>query len=214
MLSSDYAKLSARYSKLDASFLEFAQGGNLAGVRRYREWHGLEGVLSIAWQSWCGFCRSVLIKSCTGTTTRSGIITVPLSDISSAGRLAYVAKMVAQNRSVLPIKTLLSHQEPTWGDRALLQDLVDYLNPTNSVDLLNGILMATRAPGDMRIVRNATAHINCDNGRLIEQLKIHYLGRSIIHPTDLLKWQTKIDREFVFSFWLSELLEVADAMTC
>jgi hypothetical protein len=213
VLSSDFAKLCARYKVLDASFLEFTQSPNAVGFRRYREWHALEGVLSSAWQAWSGFCRSVVTKSCTGTMTRSGFATVPLIDIPDAGRLAYVAKAIAHQRPVRPQRTLLSHQEPTWGDRALLEDLVRYLNPSNSVDLLNGILLATRAPEDMRTVRNATAHINCDNARSIEQLKIHYLGHSVVHPTGLLKWQTKGDREFVFSFWLSEILEVADAMT-
>jgi hypothetical protein len=90
---------------------------------------------------------------------------------------------------------------------------VRHFSPSNSNELLSGILSTSRAPIDMRVVRNASAHLNRHNLDQVNKIRIHYTGKSLLHPTDLLRWETRSDRDFVFSVWLSDLVDIADAMT-
>ena len=212
MLGKDFAVLKHRFALIDAAFGEYGSSGR-RGHQRLRSWHSMEGMLSAAWQTWGGFCRSVLLKSCQGTRTRGGADTVPLAEVTDASRLAYIARAVSKGEPVRPDRTLLPHQEPTWGDSALVAEAVSYLRPSNEEALRSGLLLETRAPVDMRTVRNATAHIHSESLLSVERIKIYYRGGTYTHPLDLLYWSTADTNEFVFPVWLSELTEMADVMT-
>jgi hypothetical protein len=92
-------------------------------------------------------------------------------------------------------------------------DTVRYLHPTNEVSLETGLLTASRAPGDMRLVRNAAAHINSSTLLDVDRLKVFYVGTDFAHPVDLLAWRTRDTGEYVYSVWLAELADIADVMT-
>jgi hypothetical protein len=213
VLAKDYATIRTRYQRLEGAFDQYAIGVPYSGETRRRHWHSLEGLLSVTWQTWCGFCRSVTLKSCLGTTTRGGLQTVPIPDVTDAARLAYITKALGRNEAIKPGKSLLPHNEPTWGDTGLLLGAVQHLRPTNEPSLASGLLTAVRAPGDMRRVRNAAAHVNSGNLLDVERLKVFYSGTFYAHPLDLLSWKTRDTGEYVYSVWLSELLDIADTMT-
>src|SRR3546814_13820274 len=65
----------------------------------------------------CAFCRSTVIGSARGTISGSGQnITSPYAGRSEM-EIAYVAKLLAQGKSVSKIRALHgSHLETTWGD--------------------------------------------------------------------------------------------------
>jgi hypothetical protein len=213
VLAKDFAVISGRFQRLEAAFDAHVLTQHGRAHDRLRYWHALEGLLSVTWQSWSGFCRSVALKSCTGTITRSGLATVPIADVTDAGRLAYIAKALSRNDAVKAGKSLAAHQEPTWGDTSLVLDAVRYLKPTNLASLESGLLTAARAPADIRVIRNAAAHINSSNMLDVDRLKIYYVGTKFAHPTDILTWRARGGSEYVYTVWIAELLSIADAMT-
>lgn len=213
MLAKDFAVLSARLDRHEAAFSIYVASASGRGAKRERDWHALEGLLSATWQTWCGFCRSVTLRSCIGTTSRSGTVTNSIPDVTDVGRLAYLAKSISLNQTIKPGKSLAPHQEPTWGDLSLILDTVRYLKPDNLSALEVGLLSSSRAPLDMRTVRNAAAHVSSSTLRAVERIKIFYAGVSYAHPVDILSWKDRSTNDFVYNAWVSDLRGIADDMT-
>ena len=180
---------------------------------QFRRWRETEGLLSFTWQTWCGFCRSVLLESCNGTTTRSGVAAVGTEPGLSSGRIAYVAKAVSRGDSIKPEKELASHQEPTWGDRQVVLDCARHFNVSNEENLAVGLLLETRAAEDMRTIRNAAAHISKSGMDEVRALSAFYSGKQLRHPTDFLFWNDNETGDVAFSVWINDLIECADLMT-
>lgn len=178
-----------------------------------RRWREAEGLLSFTWQAWCGFCRGVLIESCNGTITRSGVPAVGKAPGLTSGRIAYVAKAISRGDPIKPAKELASHQEPTWGDRQIVLDCARHFQVSNEGNLELGLLLETRAAEDMRIVRNAAAHLSDTGMKSVQALSAFYTGGKLRHPTDFLFWNDNETGDVAFLVWISDLIECADLMT-
>lgn len=182
------------------------------GDARLIRYHALEGAVSQAWQVWCGFCRQVIVESCSGTTTMSGVVVAPLAPPPSPGRISYVAKQLIGGHNVKPGKECLPHQEPTWGDPQVCIEAIDHYLPANGASLKLGLNMAYAAPEHLRAVRNATAHLTSDGVKSVKKISIYYQGSKISHPLDLLDWKIKGSGENVFLVWLDDLRTMAFEM--
>src|SRR3546814_1300568 len=73
--------------------------------------------------------------------------------------IAYVAKLLAQGKSVSKIRALHgSHLEPTWGDLTKANLIVTGIESTNQAQLLTAF-GGGFAIKDLQLCRNASAHL-------------------------------------------------------
>lgn len=213
MLQNCLSRLESRFDVLNHLYSEVYCSMPKVGLTRYQRLHAFEGLLSHAWQSWCGFCRQVSYLSLTGTVTVTGTVTHPKGGISSYGRMAYIAKQLSRRNAIKAGNVLQPHSEPTWGDQTLLLDLFQYLCPTNATALESGLKLTYPAAGHMRTVRNAAAHLSSSTFADVQRIMIYYSGSYLKHPLDLLTWEEKTSNEPAFLVWLADLREIAENMT-
>lgn len=212
MLATNYVALKRRYDVLFEQFEELKNNPAQDVRQRMLHWRTLEGILSVAWQSWCGFSRSTLMKSCLGTVTKGGMIVPRTTSASSEGRVAYIAKCLTRSDPIRPARVLQTYQEPTWGDRQIVLDAARHFSLINVASLELGLLLTTRAADDMRVVRNAAAHLSTEAMDKVRLLSSYYTGHTLRHPTDFMFWKDNSSGEICFILWLSDLLDCAELM--
>lgn len=213
MLDKSYLSLCRRMNGISSHFDDVRLFNAVTTDQKLRRWRELEGILSSTWQAWCGFLRAVLLSSCRGTVTRSGLEVAPLAPAHSFERIAYIAKCLGRGDNIRDNGELLPHQEPTWGDRQLVLECARFLNLSNLESLEVGLLLETRADRDLRRLRNATAHLSMSGMAEIKELGAYYSGRNLRHPTDFMSWIDNQSGEIAFSVWIVDLLECAELMT-
>lgn len=213
MLSRRHLGLVRRLTSASTHFNDVELKAAKSTEEQIRRWRTLEGILSYAWQAWCGFSRVVLIESCLGTQTRSGTLVPPQHPIITPGRIAYVAKCLSKNEEIRPNRVLSPHQEPMWGDRQLVLECARHFQVANINSLEIGLLLDTRAAKDMRTVRNATAHLSKSGLNEVQALGAYYTGTKLRHPTDFLSWIENDSGEKAFSVWIADLIDCAELMT-
>lgn len=212
MLSKPLAVLEQRYTKLDYLVDQHFMQLPRVGYSRMHRINALEGALSVAWQTWCGFCREVLHRSLCGTTTTEGSVVAPTLMAPSYGRIAYIAKQLVAGGNINPTKEAAPHNEPTWGDPRYGLELIDHFGPANAEALERGLNLNYQAPEHMRCVRNATAHLSSHGLEDVKAISVYYRGQGILHPLDLLAWRTKDEGALVFTIWLEDLKDMAREM--
>src|SRR3546814_7954897 len=95
--------------------------------------------------------------------------------------IAYVAKLLAQGKSVSKIRALHgSHLEPTWGDLTKANLIVTGIESTNQAQLLTAF-GGGFAIKDLQLCRNASAHLTKDLLRDVNAAKV----RSEEHTSEL-----------------------------
>jgi hypothetical protein len=187
MLSRHAAKLERRLNAISDLFVQ--NHTELVATIGPRRWYLLEGMLSHGWQSWCGFCRDVMIDSCLGTTTATGMKTVPDPDWTDKDRVAYIAKCYSLGGSPKAGKKLAAMRyEMTWGDVNRLLKAASGLSPTNSKSLQSGFGLSVNGARHLQTLRNACAHLNAETMTEVKQITSNYSGTGLRHPTDLLLW--------------------------
>lgn len=153
------------------------------------ELHELEGWLSELWQTWCHFCRRVVMASCTGCDATSG------ASVVATHATQYHASHIAarQRRGVAPAvvgtNTVL-RLEPTWGHVDKLLEVLQALAPAN----YSGLTAAFGTVPDVehvRLIRNAAAHTNPETMAAVLAFQSAYMATPIHHPLHALGW---IDR--------------------
>jgi len=201
--------LSRRLSKLEDDFLDFFSDPKLSTHER---WYKLEGLISQTWQSWCHFCRSVVIDSCRGSITAGGQVIARANPAwSDAGRVAYEARCIVLNQLPRPGTRLSSirAERITWGDVDKLVDVVAGLRPANHAQLLSGFGGGLPGPKHLQVVRNASAHISQENASEVKRLAASYYGPSLRHPIDLSTWLTLTSRNPAYIAWTADIRSMA-----
>lgn len=147
----------------------------------------LEGWLSEAWQTWCRFCRRVVMDSCMGCQTKSGTTHFPSH--SSLDAVSFVA--ARQKNGIAPtnpgVNSIL-RVEPTWGHIDKLLDVIQAVNPPNRTNLLSAFGTIPFVE-HIRLVRNATAHRNSQTLAEVLAFQSQYKGSTVRHPLQALLWQ-------------------------
>lgn len=177
-------------------------------------WALLEGLVSMTWQTWCLFCRQLVIASGSGCVTRSGIVLTASVNPPTWQRISYIAKCVKSNSTPRAgrINTVLRH-EPTWGNTDSLIDIISVLDPPNKSQLLSAFGPVTRGPNHLQTVRNASAHLNHQTFSEVKKLIPYYQGLSLRHPIDLALWIEPSSENFAFAAWLDEMRSIAERAT-
>src|SRR3546814_20744007 len=142
-LDATYCKLRSRLRVLDSAFERHLFVPSK--TRRIDRFALQEGLISGLWQSWCAFCRSTVIGSARGTISGSGQnITSPYAGRSEM-EIAYVAKLLAQGKSVSKIRALNgSHLEPTWGALTARKSVVTGKSGAVRVTIGGGLPITTK----------------------------------------------------------------------
>lgn len=194
-------------SKLARSERGFREALTLSkNEARQRRRHLMEGALSDAWQAYCAFVRSVVIRSATGCTTASGNLYPASVAPASWQRVSYIAAQAARNKNIQAggLNSVL-RIEPTWGDSNKIVLILNALNPGNRTTLLGRLSGGLNGPKHCQIVRNACAHINHQTKAEVESLAIFYSASRVRHPTDALEWRDPNTQEFAFIAWLEDM---------
>ena len=173
-----------------------------------------KSLLSDVWQNWCLFCRAIIIKSCSGTETRSGITLSPRTGLNSWQRISYEAKQAFQGNNIHPSRKLnfLRH-EPTWGNQGVLIRAIPVLAPQNARALMTGFGLSLNAPKHLQTVRNACFHINHETMSEVKRIMTFYIGRRLSHPTDLMWWIEPSSQADAIFHWLEEFEIIAEQVT-
>lgn len=170
-------------------------------------------LISEIWKAWCLFCREIIFLSCSGTTTRNGIVVPARSSRDNAiQRIAYEANQARRGSRVHPNKRCtFIRQEPTWGDQNLLVTIIPSLSPSNAVTLQSGFGSVSTVPQHLQIIRNYFAHSNSETALELKQVSKYYKAASDI--TDVLSWVNPHNSSTAIFYWLSELEEIAKVVT-
>lgn len=171
-------------------------------------------LLSDIWQNWCSFCRSIIMKSCMGATTRSGLTIPPRTGVNSGQRISYETKQAIHGKAIQPTRTInFMRHEPTWGNQSALLKAIPILAPNNAGALMTGFGLSLYAPEHLQTVRNACFHINAESMSKVKRLVPFYVGKGLAHPTDLMWWLEPTSKADAIFFWLEEFEIMADQVT-
>jgi hypothetical protein len=173
----------------------------------------LEGLLSRAWQAWCGFCRSCVIGSCLGTTSSSGSVIVGLPGAVSEALVsgAVVRAIRRPNPPYWGTPNALLRIEPTWGDVDILVKILTRLRPTNAAQLLAAFSSGFSSAKALQLIRNGAAHNNAQNLVAIDALRSSYVVFPVGHPTHALFWIDPQSSDFLATHAIQELKYTASS---
>jgi hypothetical protein len=201
-------RLNARLVLIDAAHQRFMATGK-GNWKRIDINAFQEGLVSTLWQAWNHFCRSALVLSARGSTTKSGApVTSPFSHVTE-GELLYAARQFANQQNVVPGKSITdSRQEPTWGDLVKLGRIINGITPTNAAQLLT--IPTAVFLNDLQLCRNATAHVNADRIADVNASRVRYTSTDYRHPTDMIHWRDPKTNQTVWERWMLEIRTVAN----
>jgi hypothetical protein len=169
----------------------------------------LEGILSRIWQTWCRFCRSLLIESCRGTQDVSGLPIAGLHQAISDDHVSGAAIQAGKRRAVTWNVNSLLRREPTWGDVDVLFDIANGLNPANKQTIVGMCTMASPSAKPLQAARNAAAHHNRQSLGELSRHSSAYGTFPITHACESLFWVRTTTNSFLLPQALEELKDAA-----
>ena len=174
-------------------------------VQRVDKFALQEGYVSALWQTWCSFCRDLLICSAQGAVTRAGNTTTSPFFGRSEMENAFVAKQLSQNNHVNAIRPLVgSHQEHTWGDLSKMNLVASGIGCSNSGEIFSGLSACLRIE-DLQLCRNASAHISRSTIHGVRTARVRYQDTAFRHPTDMMMWVDPNSSDFLWKSWIDEI---------
>lgn len=165
-----------------------------------------EGLVSFVWQAWNGFCRDIIVVSASGKAlTKAGAVISSPHDQRSEAEICYIAREFSNRRRPSKIRAIIGqHEEPTWGDLGKINYILGYLNTSNANTMATAIGSITLA-SDLRIVRNACAHIGPDRVSEVRAMAVRYEDSAFVHPSDAIIWIDRTTRDFSILAWIEEM---------
>jgi len=171
----------------------------------------LEGLLSRSWQEWAHFCRSIVVLSCTGATTSTGVPIAALPEALSPKHVAGAA--VRARKTPAPPTwgnaTTALRNEITWGDTDVLATILPRMNVPRHGHLLAAFSQAHESAKAIQTIRNASAHFNAETMADVVDLSTKYSAFQITHPTQALFWTVPASGDYLFRYALDDLKENA-----
>ena len=115
-------RLCLRLRYMDATFDRQLRSPSF--TQRRERYAFQDGLISALWQSWCIFCRAILMASASGTNTKGGKpITSPYLHLSES-QLAYVMRQLSLGEQIRTVKSLKGmYLEPAWGGVQIFQSV-------------------------------------------------------------------------------------------
>ena len=213
MLAKPLGALEARFSRAEHLFDRATKQTSSTGLSRLEHWHNCEGLVSFVWQSWGAFCREATMLSMLGTTTTSSTLVATHPEATGSDRICYLVKCSFLGHPVKPHRVIVDYwKEVTWGDIAALAQFFSTYMPANHMELRAGLAYPTLAPGHLRTIRNASAHLSQGSMSDARSLQAYYRGSALRHPVDLIFLRSRSSGEIAFLDWMADLRFVAQRM--
>lgn len=171
----------------------------------------LEGLLSRFWQEWAHFCRSVIVLSCTGSTTSTGVLVAAHPEAHSAQHVSGAAVRARKTPSPPTWGNVANalRNEITWGDTDVLATILPRMNVPRHGHLLAAFSQAHESAKAIQTIRNAAAHFNPETMADVVNLSSKYTAFQITHPTQALFWTSPASGDYLFRYALDDLKENA-----
>ncbi len=174
-----------------------------------------EALLSNLWIDWNIFVKQVLVSSCNGSTTRSGVI-VPARAVpdNSESRITYEVKQYSKGNPVNPTNIFSGPVEPTWAHPDRIITYITGLAPSN-ISTLQAAFGSAGLFGPKRIhlVRNACAHKSKSNRKDVLALRSLYVTKHFFDPIDIIWGSNSSTNSIAIFEWIDDLETIADLAT-
>lgn len=173
-----------------------------------------EALISDLWQSWEHFCRWLILHSCRGALSRNGKNISPRPADNSWPAIGYVAKHAALGHGRKKAGFIAHYrQEPTWGNRDKLIDIVQALRPANENQLITAMGLPLQGPTHLHRIRNACAHKNVESIQDVRALLPYYSLSHINTPSEL-AWDIVAGRSLLGIFsWIDDMIVITEEAT-
>jgi len=164
-----------------------------------------EGIISSLWQSWCYFCRSVIINSTSGTITNSGVdVSSPFTYLNERQIITLSLKFCRGERIPQNINMANGWVDLAWGDIEKLHLIISGINMSNKDNLLSSFSMMNHLKV-LQKSRNACAHICAHTIEQIKNVRVFYNDNFFMHPSEVMLWTVPINGEFLWKAWVAEM---------
>ena len=211
MLTYCHSRLRVRLKTISAALIRASIHDR--ETRRLDRFARNEGLVSALWQAWNNFSRSVVLLSAQGTITETGARTNSQYSHLSEAELLFVCQAAASTKKFKNIRPLTKNfLEPTWGDARKINNIVNFVQPSNKATLISGFGLRAISL-DIQVVRNACAHISRDRILDIDQIRTKYEDTHFSHPSDALFWTEPSTGNAAWRVWVDELLASAKKVT-
>lgn len=173
-------------------------------------WARTESLINHTWQSWCLFCRQLIMASALGGKTRSGVALPACVVPSDWERVSYMAICAASGNAAKAGRTNNAlRKEPTWGNPDKLVDIATAVATPNLTTIQSAITIASRCTKHMQAVRNCTAHMCGETFDLVKAMRPYYNVTSLRHPCDAAFWIDPSNGLHAFVSWLEDMRQAA-----
>jgi len=174
-----------------------------------------EALLSNLWIDWNIFVRQVLVLSCNGSITRSGVM-MPARALpdNSESRIAYEIKQYGIGVTPHSTKKFSGPIEPTWAHPDRIIAYISGLAPSNAATLQMAFGSAGLfGPKRIHLVRNACAHKSKSNRSDVQSLRSLYLTNHFYDPIDIVWGSNPSTNSIAIFEWIEDLEDIADLAT-
>lgn len=214
--SKSYARISGRLSRRHRQATSILNDHD-KGVLSPWEFRFLgEALLANLWIDWNIFVKQVLLLSCNGSTTRSGVI-VPMRLVpnNSESRITYEFMQHSNNSPVNPTKVYSGSIEPTWAHPDRIIRCIAGLAPSNTNALQSAFGSAGLfGPKRIHLIRNACAHKSKLNRKdVVRTLRGLYLTDHFKDPIDIIWGSNPTTNSIAIFEWIDDLTNIADLAT-
>lgn len=178
------------------------------------DWARAEALMNYTWQTWCLFCRQLVMTSALGGVTRSGAAIPGCITPPDWKRVSYIASCAFSGNTPKLLKTNSSmKKEPTWGNVDKLVDIMNALNTSNAMTVLSALSIASRCATHIQIIRNCTAHMCGETFQQVKDIRSYYNNTALRHPCDAAFWIEPHSGTFAFTSWLADMRQAANQAT-
>jgi hypothetical protein len=214
-LTASYAlvtsRLERRRNQANAILSDYAAGMLKPWEHRFLS----ESLLSNLWIDWNAFVKQVLIASCKGSTTRSGVAYAarPVPD-NGEQRITHEVQRYTSGAKPSIGTVYTGPQEPTWARPDKIISCINGLAPLNQSALQNAFGSANMVgPTLIHQVRNSCAHKSRHNRAGVFTLRAKYAANPYKDPVDII-WGTNPATNSIAVFeWIADLEDIADLAT-
>ena len=172
------------------------------------------GIINYMWHAWISFWRHYWLAHIIGGCVSSGIRVQGIRPTLTVGEALAHMRVLANrplNRRGRPVQALNgSHEEITWGDLRIIQDVASSLSGTFAP--LNSVLAAASLHGlsveHLQIVRNAHVHPSKSSVARIQQISRFYIvPATCSRPSEIIYSTEMSSGKQAFVHWIDSLCD-------
>jgi len=172
------------------------------------------GIINYMWHAWISFWRHYWLAHIIGGCVSSGILVQGIRPTLTVGEALAHMRVLANrplNRRGLPVQALNgSHEEITWGDLRIIQDVASSLS--GNFAPLNSVLVAASLHGlsveHLQIVRNAHVHPSKSSMARVQQISRFYIvPATCSRPSEIIYSTEMSSGKQAFVHWIDSMCD-------